>query len=196
MDDPEDLPPPATAKPSTTPSWVMLGFVLGVLTMLVLPRSEKKSAAPVTVTLVAPPKPALPAPEKPTVERAEFFEAVFTELNRTAVWQDDLTEVAFWNASRRAFSDCYEVLKVGDKFYFRSIPHLTRPVLTEGVSPDSPLQFTVPGDAKRQESKAFRAMWNLELGPLNSAPVPSTVVPVAVPPVDKPLVEPPPEIKP
>lgn len=182
MDDPEDLPPPATAKPSTIPSWVMLGFVLGVLTMLVLPRSEKKPAAPVTVTLVAPPK---PAPEKPTVERAAFFEAVFAEYSHLAVWQGDVTEVAFFDATRKAFSDCYEVMKAGDKFYFRSIPHLTRPVLTEGVPSDSPLQFTVPGDAKLQQEKAFQAMWNLKPGPINPAPVLPPPVPAAAPPADK-----------
>ena len=87
-------------------------------------------------------------PELLTVERAVFFEDVFAQLNRNAVWQDDVTEVAFWNAPRRAFSDCYEVLRTGDKFYFRSIPHLTRPVLKEGVSADSPLLFTAPANAK------------------------------------------------
>jgi len=149
MDDPEEPRPPSASQLSKTPSWVMLGFVLGALVVLALPRPEKK-AAPPPVVVVAP-----PPPQPLTVERAVFFEDVFAELNRSAIWQDDVTEVAFWNASRRAFSDCYEVLKIGDKFYFRSIPRLTRPVLKEGVPGDSPLQFTVPAGAKVPRSGSF-----------------------------------------
>jgi len=145
MDDPSEPRPPRASQLSKTPSWVMLGFVLGAAAVFMLPRSEK---APAPAPAIVAPRVVAPVPpESPTVERAVFFEDVFAELNRSAVWQDDVTEVAFWNPTRKAFSDCYEVLKSGDKFYFRSIPHLTRPVLKEGVPPDSPLQFTVPAGA-------------------------------------------------
>lgn len=188
-DDPEAPGPSRASQLSKTPSWVMLGFVLGALAVFMLPRSEKTAAPPPAI--VAPP-PVAPAPAtRPTVERAVFFEDVFAELNHLAVWQDELTEVAFWNPSRKAFSDCYEVLKAGDKFYFRSIPHLTRPVLTEGVPADSPLQFTVPGDAAAQNAKAFRAAWNFEIAPGKATPVPVPTVPTAAPPVEKITLEPP-----
>jgi hypothetical protein len=151
MDDPEDLPPPARAKPSKTPSWVMLGFVLGARAMLALPRFEKIGAPPVTVTLVAPPPPGPAAPEKPTVERALFFEAVFAEWSKYAGWENELTEVAFWNGDTKSFSDRFEVFRSGERFYFRSITQFTRPLLTHGVPDNSPLQFT--------ESQAARDEW-------------------------------------
>jgi len=144
-DELEETRPPAPAKPSKTPSWVMLGFVLGVLVMLALPRKEAPSFAPV-VQLA--PKPAEPA--KPTIERAVFFEGVFAEFSQYAVWENDLTEVAFWNAENRAFTDRYEVLRMGEKFFFRSIARFTRPLLTHGVPENSPLQFTEP-QARREE---------------------------------------------
>lgn len=151
MDDPEDQPPPAPAKPSKTPSWVMLGFVLGALAMLAFPWPEKKPSLPVTVTLVAPTKPAPLAPEKPTVERALFFEAVFAEWSKYAVWDDELTEVAFWSAETKSFSERFEVLRSGDRIYFRSITRFSRPLLTHGVPDNSPLQFT--------ETQAARDEW-------------------------------------
>lgn len=175
--------PPSVSKLSKTPSWIMLGFVLGALFVLTLPR---KSSAP-----VAPPRverPAAPvAPTPLTVEHAIYFESIFAELGQSAIWQDDVTEVAFWNSERRDFSDCFEVLRMGDKFYFRSIPRLTRPVPTEGVGPDSPFRFTVPVGAKIP-----RAPLVLEqpMGPgetVYTFPVPK---PFAAPPV------PPPEMPP
>src|SRR4051812_33401856 len=114
----EASPPPP--KPSKTPSWVMLGFVLGALAMLAVPRGEKKIFPP-QIAMSAPAfVPPAPPPAKPTAEGEMFFEEIFAELQQSAVWQDDLTEVAFWNTGRKAFSDYYEVLRVGDKFYFRS----------------------------------------------------------------------------
>lgn len=149
MDDElEETSTPRTPQLSKTPSWIMLGFVLGALAVYTLPRPEKKLPPPPAVTKTLPAV-TLP-PERPTVEQAVFFEDVFAQLNGNAVWQNERTEVAFWNASKRAFSDCYEVLRDGDRFYFRSIPHLTRPVLKEGVPADSPLQFTVPAEGYNQ----------------------------------------------
>ena len=186
MDDPEEPRPPSASQLSKTPSWVMLGFVLGVLVVLALPRPEKKAGPPPAV-VVAPPKPAPPQPL--TVERAVFFEDVFAELNRSAVWQDDVTEVAFWDASRRAFSDCYEVLRVNDKFYFRSIPHLTRPVMTEGVPPDSPLRFTVPAGAPLSRSGPGLPQRNPPIPLLEVDRGTPPVVPAPTVSVEKPSIE-------
>ena len=189
MDESEDTPLPARAKPSATPSWVMLGFVLGALAALALPRAEKTAAPPP----VAPPRLVPPEPVKPAVDRAKFFEDVFAEYSGTAIWQDDRTEVAFWNDATRAFSDCFEVLKVGDKFYFRSIPRLTRPVLTKDVSANSPLQFTVPVDAKFLRSTP--TFDELNHGVFPRAVEPARVTPPVGPPGGpepiKPVIEPP-----
>lgn len=193
MDDPEDFPPPKPAKPSQTPSWVMLGFVLGALAVLALPRSEKKVEAPATVTLVSP-QPEPPPAEKPTVEQAVFFEGVFAEHSQEARWQGNVTEVAFWNLSRRAFSDCFEVLRAGDKFYFRSIPHLTRPVLAKAVSTNSLLQFTLPVD--ESELQTTPTFDELNHGQFQKAITPARpempALPTAQPKIIKPVVDLPP----
>jgi hypothetical protein len=133
----EDAPPEAErSKPSQVPSWLMLGFALGALSVLALPkRAEVEQAAAPSPAPAA--RPAKPAPAGiPTIE------AVFTEWDRFAVWSEGTTEVALWSSETSSFSDCYEVRRIGDAYYFRSIPSLTRPVLTHGVAPNSPLEFT------------------------------------------------------
>lgn len=144
--EPGEPSPPPPAKPSKTPSWIMLGFVIGVGFMLALPRRENQPAAPPALR----PVPGPATVERPTIDRAEYFEAVFAELGQPAVWENDLTEVAFWNAEKKAFADRYEVLRMGDRFFFRSILHFTRPLLTHGVPDNSPLQYTEP-QARRDE---------------------------------------------
>ncbi len=139
--------PPSAAKLSKTPSWIMLGFVLGVVFVLALP--PRKSAPPPLAIRPAATPPATSAP--PTVERAKFFEAVFAEWSKYAVWDNELTEVAFWNSETKAFSDRFEVFRSGDRYYFRSIAQFTRPVLMHGLPKDSPLQFT--------ETVASREEW-------------------------------------
>ena len=121
-----------------------------------------------------------------------FFEDVFAQLGSTAVWQNELTEVAFWNAPKRAFADCYEVLRVGDTFYFRSIPHLTRPVMTEGVPTNSPIQFTLPIGASNltesSESERGRSGFRIVLRPPDTPPVLPVTAP-SVPPPQMPPIE-------
>jgi hypothetical protein len=134
MDD--DSPPPAQGKPSQVPSWVTLGFVLGALFVWALPRHEAQEPARPPAAVAAKPAPP-PAPPRLTT-----IEAVFASWGKYAVWNDDTTEVALWNSDTMNFSDCFEVVRVGDDYYFRSISHLTRPVLKHGVDDKSPLQFT------------------------------------------------------
>jgi hypothetical protein len=98
----------------------------------------------------APRRPA-GAPKPPTIERATFFESVFAEWSKYAGWDNELTEVAFWSAETKSFSEKFEVFRSGDRFYFRSISQFTRPLLTHGVPDNSPLQFT--------ESQAARDEW-------------------------------------
>lgn len=139
-----DDTPSAPAKPTQTPSWVMLGFVVGVLFMLALPRREPPAAAPAApVTVPAPPA---PAPQLRTID------AVFATWGKYAKWEGDTTEVALWNSGTKDFSDCYEVLRLGEAYFFRPIPRLTRPVLRHGVpeAQTAPLQFTETA-AQQQE---------------------------------------------
>jgi hypothetical protein len=139
--------PPSVSKLSKTPSWIMLGFALGALCVLSLPQKSSEPAVPPRVERAAEPV----APTPPTVERGLFFESVFAEWSKYAVWENELTEVAFWNEKTKSFSDCFEVFRSGERYYFRSIPHFTRPELKHGVPKDSPLQFT--------ETPATREEW-------------------------------------
>jgi hypothetical protein len=82
--------------------------------------------------------------------RATDIEAVFAEWGRYAVWENDLTEVALWDVEKKAYSIYYEILRSGDLYYFRSIPQLTRPLLTHGVPRKSPLQYTEPEEMRRE----------------------------------------------
>jgi hypothetical protein len=141
----EDKPSkPLPQRPSQIPSWVTLGFVLGALFVLALP---KRSAVPLPLPVVQEEAPPPSAPvEPPTVTT---IEAVFAAWDKYAVWSNDRTEVALWDAGSKSFSECYEVLRNGNDYYFRSIPSLTRPVLTHGVVDNSPLVFT---ETSRQRS--------------------------------------------
>jgi hypothetical protein len=133
----EDKPSnPLPEKPSQIPSWVTLGFVLGALFVLALPRSVPVAPAPAAHEAEPQPDPPAEPPRLTTIE------AVFASWDKYAVWSDDTTEVALWDAATKRFSDCYEVIRTGNDYYFRSIPRLTRPVLTHGVVENSPLEFT------------------------------------------------------
>ena len=129
MDEPiERTPPP---RPSKTPSWVLLGFLLGALVVWTLPREAATTSAPPKTTVVR-----LERPKETDIE------AVFAAWGQYAVWDQDLTEVALWDVDMKSYSLFYEILRRGDAFYVRSIPKLTRPILTHGVHVQSPLLYT------------------------------------------------------
>jgi hypothetical protein len=147
-DEPEDFgqPPPSRPelppKPSMAPSWVLLGFGIGVLFIWMLPPSEPPAAAGL--------EPAA-APVARSAPQIAVIEAVFAEWGSAASWENDVTEVALWSSETGSYSQCFQVIRTGGMYFFRSIPRLTRPVLTRGVRDNSPLQFT--------ESEAKRAEW-------------------------------------
>lgn len=142
MDQPAPERPLSHSRLSKTPSWITLGFLIGAVTVYMLPR-EPKPAAP-----VAPTGPAtIVRLERPNITD---IEAVFQEWGEFAVWERDLTEVALWDTEKRSYSICYEVTRRDDNLYFRSIPRLTRPILTRGVDPQSPLQLTETERTRRE----------------------------------------------
>ncbi|MSU47711.1 MAG: hypothetical protein EXS37_01215 [Opitutus sp.] len=150
----DDVPPPGKEYPlspaslSKTPSWVMLGFVLGALCVYSLPPSGPKTPpAAEPAADLAPPRPAGPRVPQPFTT----IEAVFAEWGRHAVWSDDTTEVVLWNSRDRDFTDCYEVRRFGDTHYFRTIPGLTRRLINHGAPlPESPLRFTETEEQYRE----------------------------------------------
>ncbi len=154
-DDEPDRPVPEK-KPSLIPSWVTLGFILGALFVLTLPRAERAMRTPAAEAPAEsagpPPRPA-PVPGAAVARapaRIATIEAVFEEYGHYAVWKNGLTEVALWSADTKDFSEYYEVARVDNTYYFRSIPHLTRPVLTHGVPAECPLMFTETVEQRQQ----------------------------------------------
>ena len=135
------------ARLSRTPSWVMLGFVLGALAVYAMMRPrEGPPPAGAPVAAAAPtPEPKREAPALSTIE------AVFATWGENAVWQANTTEVVLWNSRDRGFTDCYEVRQIGGVNYFRSIPALTRRVIRRGKEiPECPLQFTETEEQYRE----------------------------------------------
>jgi hypothetical protein len=144
MDNP-DPRPPSPSQLSKTPSWISLGFILGVLFIWFLPK-------PPPEVIEVPVKDETPAPLVATRSSPDFtkIEAVFAMWDRYAVWDNNLTEVALWDIESKQYSHFYEIRRANDNYYYRSITLLTRPVLTHGVDTNAPLLFTEP-DLKRQE---------------------------------------------
>lgn len=140
MDETPSEPPVPRSRLSKTPSWITLGFVLGVLFMLSLPHDLPNKPT-------APPEPPLVRLERPKITEVE---AVFAEWGDRAVWENDLTEVALWDTEKRSYSIFYEVLRRDGQYYFRSIPRLTRPILERGTDPQAPLLVTETEKTRRE----------------------------------------------
>jgi hypothetical protein len=140
MDDSDDISSAPTPGLSKTPSWIMLGFVLGALFFWALPRSKTTApvVAPVAATVVTDKPAAKPIP----TPRMTAVEAIFSEWGKYAVWENDVTEVALWNPDVNRFADFFEVIRVNGNYYFRSIPRFTHPVLNHGVPKEAPMQFS------------------------------------------------------
>ena len=169
--------PVAASKMSKTPSWIMLGFLLGAVFVAALP-PLRKQRPPETASFKAaePPKPATPRepPQLTTIE------AVFEMWGKYAVWSDDVTEVALWNDRDKDYTDLFEVRRYGGVNYFRSIPRLTRRIISRGKPiPESPLLFTETEEQYREWLNYGRTERAIErerpARPKVSAPLPPAV---------------------
>jgi hypothetical protein len=125
------------AKPSQIPSWVSLGFALGALFVIALPRHSGPDAPE-----PAPPEPVLRAV---TPSRVSTIEAVFSDWGKFAQWNGSMTEIGLWNPETKSYSDFFEVVRMGDALYFRSIPGLTRAVTKTEAPIECPLEFAEAG---------------------------------------------------
>lgn len=199
MSDPDEFSEPGeggepageTKRPSTIPSWVMLGFAAGVLCMWLLRATVEKTEPP-----VAPP--ADPAPSRVAVApRPMEIEAVFAQYAEYSQWANDTTEVVLWNRGAQEIIDRFEVRRAGGEYFFRTIPQLTRRVLTHGVPDNLPIQFTeteaqyqqwlkdVAKENTRQASRSIIEAFSGRSAGQPSTPAaapPAQVTPVAQPP--------------
>lgn len=134
--------PLSASKMSKTPSWIMVGFLLGAVTVWSFVQQKEKQRPPVPAVAA---KADLRESAKREAQPLTNIEAVFDEWAKYAVWEYDMTEVALWNSTERGFVDYYEVRRYGspERYYFRSIPALTRRIITRGKEvPNCPLKFT------------------------------------------------------
>lgn len=149
--DSDSRPPDRAERParlSRTPSWVMLGFLIGALAVYALMRPRGVAPPPAVPVATSAAPVAEPKREAPTLTT---IEAVFATWGENAVWHANTTEVALWNSRDRDFTDFYEVRRVGGVNYFRSIPTLTRRVIRRGKEiPECPLQFTETEEQYRE----------------------------------------------
>jgi hypothetical protein len=136
-----DEPNPATsAKPSKTPSWIMLGFMAGALFVWAL-QHGKDTPAP-----ASKPAPVVPATVAPVSlpPRLSDVEAVFEEWKRYAVWANDTTYVCWSDPATGHYRDCFEVVRRGEALFFRSVPRPRNLRAIDGVPATSPLEFLNP----------------------------------------------------
>jgi len=134
---------------SKTPSWIMLGVLIGgVIGYTAKTHWDNRSRADAEAAAAAerarPTPTPTPLPPPPSKASLTDLEAVFQRWQGRAIWRNDVTEVAFWDPATNQFSEYVEVLRNGDDYYFRSIPHLTRPFSEEPAPKDAPLRFTDP----------------------------------------------------
>jgi hypothetical protein len=146
---------------SKTPSWIMLGVIVGAtIAWYGRERFDLRQAAE-AATREAEQKAAkaaepAPPPPKPAVRLSlPEMEAVFDDWQQHATWLNGLTEVVFWNPNTQQYSDAVEILKSGDENYFRSIPKLTRPLVEDNVNPGAPLRFTEPESVHAEKRRPF-----------------------------------------
>lgn len=157
--DEDDLPPVPREKLSRTPSWIMVGFVIGCTFAYVADREfEKRRARPVVeppvVSRPAPPAPAVPETLPAMRLSQNEVDAMFRQVSEAAVWENDLTQIAVWNPLMEKFSDLVEVMRSGEYFYYRPLSRLTRPLITAEAGPGVLILFTETDAlrAKRLES--------------------------------------------
>ncbi|MBI5768653.1 MAG: hypothetical protein HZA93_12715 [Verrucomicrobia bacterium] len=195
--------PISPAKLSRTPSWVMLGFILGAVFVWLLPREPEPAAAPPALTARPPSaEPAAPTERRIALTMLTTIEAVFETWGEHAVWDGAVTEVALWSGATKTFSEFYEVRRSGGVNYFRSIPRLTRRIITHGKPPptECPLQFTETEEQYREWREHGRTERRLEVAAPDSPPA-AVRPPVAVPavrastppPLEKPALKEPPK---
>jgi hypothetical protein len=165
---------------SKTPSWIMVGFVLGMIAVLGFQHEMQRSSAQAADAAAKAPPPPAPEPEPNVTNVTDLpslavIEAVFVEWGRYARWEEDRTEVALWNSTTGDFSDFFEVVRVSDGLYFRSIARLTRP-MTEAKPPlEAPLRFTEPSE-EQEARRAGRLRSEEEpapVGPWRETPMPA-----------------------
>lgn len=168
--DEDDLPPTPKEKLSRTPSWIMVGFVIGCVFAYVANREVEKRRSPAPRSEPAAQSAPVAPPETPPSMRLSQNEvdAIFRQVFENAVWENDLTQIAVWNPLTKKFSDLVEVMRSGEYFYYRPLTKLTRPLITAEAESGVLVLFT--------ETEAMREK-RLESIPAFLRPAPPKLTP-------------------
>jgi len=177
-DDTAPPAPPARPAPSKAPSWIMVGFVLGLLVFYTandyLRRPERPApqtapaqatATATTTATTAPPVPdAKPAPQKNDPPSLQIMDIIFRKWAVNALWDYDTTQVLFYNPADNKFSVPVEVTRRGVEgdytYFYRPIDTLTRPLVPTPDRPGTVIIFTENEEAPRIREEKNREMWN------------------------------------
>src|SRR5690606_32256689 len=125
---PEDTPP-GRQKLSQVPSWIMLGFICGVIVMWGF-RSDPEPASKAEPELANTSSTVAATSSEPagvnvaaltTDPSLSAVEALFDQYRDFAFWDEGLTEIAVWNTATNAFSDHFEITRTETGTYFRTI---------------------------------------------------------------------------
>ena len=149
-------------KLSKTPSWIMVGFIIGAIFAYGVQRESARRNEPKSIPLpAAVPKVEAQKNAAALKDHASLtaIENIFTQYQNQAVWHNDITEVALWNAETSKYDEFFEIMRSGELFYYRTIPHLTRAVIRHNVDPNSPLRFTEPIDVQLKRLKENSSVW-------------------------------------
>lgn len=138
-------------RSSFAPLWLTLGFAAGLAFGWAAFRSEtpRAAAAPVATKSAS-----TAAPERTQVPvnagTLRAVEQTFERWGGYAIWENDVTEIAAWDARRKRHADFYAVRRHDGKFYFRSLAALSRPIIDHGASATMPIAFTEPQRMREQ----------------------------------------------
>jgi len=141
-----DYDAPRPPRPSRAPSWVLLGVVLGGLTVWSFYDSTEAEVAVSAVSEVEPPAPDEPAPPANPLARGdrpslEVVEALFELYRPYVFWDRGLTQIAVWNGTTAAYTDFFEVVSTDHGEYFRSLEALTWWPIEDYGPEESPIRF-------------------------------------------------------
>lgn len=148
-------------KLSQVPSWIMLGFVVGVITMWLF----RSAPDPVAVPVAAPAAAEAEVEEEADAiagERAapaggalsmEIVAALWDEYRAYAFWNEDKTQIAVWNSEQLGFTDRYEVLRTLEADYFRPIETFTRLTLPGYGPENSPILYTETAEQRAERNQ-------------------------------------------
>jgi len=139
-------PKPTRESLSKTPSWIMLGVVIGAIVALAAKENfenkEKARAANAPKPVVTKVEPPAPPPKLDNYPSLQAVEALFSDWKDNAIWRHDVTEIAVWDPATNTYPFFYELFRNGGEIYFRSIPRLTRPLMDIASGYPAPIRFT------------------------------------------------------